>query len=80
MVTEEYNLQNHTVQICDLSTVEIAKKNNWIGANQVSQCITYVNQLSLKNIIRYIELQILICKQLKLVAGINYYPTRVVMD
>lgn len=35
MVTEEYSLQNHTVQICDLSTDEIAKSNNWIGSNQV---------------------------------------------
>lgn len=79
MVTEEYNLKNHTVQICDLSTDEIAKNNNWIGANQVSQCITYVNQLPLKNILTCIELQILICAQLNFVAGINYHPTRVVM-
>ncbi|XP_060867657.1 nucleolar protein 12 [Metopolophium dirhodum] len=35
MVTREYNLENHTVQICDLSTDEIAKSNNWIGSNQV---------------------------------------------
>lgn len=35
MVTEEYSLKNHTVQICDLSTDEIAKCNNWIGTNQV---------------------------------------------
>ncbi|XP_050420910.1 nucleolar protein 12 [Adelges cooleyi] len=34
-VTEEYNLDNHTVQICELSTDEIAKSNNWIGSNQV---------------------------------------------
>ncbi|XP_050544015.1 nucleolar protein 12 [Daktulosphaira vitifoliae] len=34
-VTEEYNLENHTVQICELSTDEIAKTNNWIGSNQV---------------------------------------------
>ncbi|NP_001156060.1 uncharacterized protein LOC100159214 [Acyrthosiphon pisum] len=35
MVTREYNLENHTVQICDLSTDEIAKSNNWIGSNKV---------------------------------------------
>jgi len=35
MVTKEYSLENHTVQICDLSTDEIAKSNNWIGSNQV---------------------------------------------
>lgn len=35
MVTKEYSLENHTVQVCDLSTDEIAKSNNWIGANQV---------------------------------------------
>lgn len=36
MVTKEYSLKNHTVQICDLSTDEIAKSNNWIGSNQVT--------------------------------------------
>lgn len=35
MVTKEYSLKNHTVQICDLSTDEIAISNNWIGSNQV---------------------------------------------
>lgn len=35
MVTKEYSLENHTVQVCDLSTDEIAKSNNWIGSNQV---------------------------------------------
>lgn len=41
MVTKEYNLENHTVQICDLSTDEIAKSNNWIGTNQVLFILTF---------------------------------------
>ncbi|XP_055321178.1 nucleolar protein 12, partial [Sitodiplosis mosellana] len=31
---EEYDTENVTVQIVELSTDEIAKSNNWIGANR----------------------------------------------
>lgn len=34
--TEEYDLGTHSVCITELSTDEIAKHNNWIGANRVS--------------------------------------------
>lgn len=34
MKEEEYDTENVTVQIVELSTDEIAKSNNWIGANK----------------------------------------------
>lgn len=34
MKEEEYDTENVTVQIVELSTDEIAKSNNWIGANR----------------------------------------------
>ncbi|XP_063229479.1 nucleolar protein 12 [Bacillus rossius redtenbacheri] len=33
--SKEYDLENHTVSILELSSNEMAKKNNWIGLNRV---------------------------------------------
>lgn len=67
MVTKEYSLKNHTVQICDLSTDEIAKSNNWIGSNQVVTTILIFILLNKHNS----NIYIIVCIQFVVLLKIN---------
>lgn len=70
MVTKEYSLKNHTVQICDLSTDEIAKSNNWIGSNQVVFTILIFTLLDKYN--SYIYIMVCVCVKFVILLNINY--------
>jgi len=36
LVSENYELENHSVSILELSASDLAEKNNWIGMNKVA--------------------------------------------
>lgn len=36
LVSENYELENHSVNILELSASDLAEKNNWIGMNKVA--------------------------------------------
>ena len=36
LVSENYELENHSVSILELSASDLAEKNNWIGINKVA--------------------------------------------
>ena len=36
LVSENYELENHSVSIVELSASDLAEKNNWIGINKVA--------------------------------------------
>lgn len=36
LVSESYELENHSVSILELSASDLAEKNNWIGMNKVA--------------------------------------------
>lgn len=36
LVSENYELENHSVSIMELSASDLAEKNNWIGMNKVT--------------------------------------------
>jgi hypothetical protein len=37
LISENYELENHSVSITELSSSDLAEKNNWIGINKVTE-------------------------------------------
>jgi hypothetical protein len=46
-MSENYELENHSVSITELSTSDLAEKNNWIGTSKVGEfdCDIFMHML-----------------------------------